>query len=65
MKKSLYKLGMLLALTIVTVGLNTSSLTNLSSSAAACFPEKCRANCIASGQTGGACFEGLCICFIE
>jgi hypothetical protein len=32
--------------------------------AAACDVVKCRANCKAQGQTSGACFEGMCICYI-
>jgi hypothetical protein len=32
--------------------------------AAACDVVKCRASCKAQGQTSGACFEGMCICYI-
>lgn len=32
--------------------------------AAVCYPEKCRASCKLQGQTGGACFEGQCFCYI-
>jgi uncharacterized membrane protein len=30
----------------------------------ACIPEKCRSWCRSQGQTGGACFEGSCFCYI-
>ena len=29
-----------------------------------CIPDKCRAACRAQGQTGGACFQDTCFCYI-